>query len=425
MFFIENLNGELKSSQIDEFLKSVLTDFKHVKKALIIHPDYTRADFSNRIVPFIFREFKKSGIRQIHFLNASGTHRGMSEIEFHSKLGITGEKGFTFFHNHEYNLSEQLKVIGEIPKNEVSEKTGGMLDQEIPVKVNKMVFEDHDLIIAISGTSPHEAAGYSGGLKIFFPGIAGTEVISLFHWAATLVGIPDIIGTINNHARDIINMGSSLIFNNITPIISLNMVSEENNNRLIPKALYAGIGYNGFLQTYNCAAEMSSKLHIIHLDNPLETAVQVIPGCYDEIWTAAKGSYKLQKPGVISKGGEIIIYAPHIKCFHSKPEIDSAIRQIGYHCKYYVQEFLCLNPGFNMNVAAHVINLRGAGTYSQTDKKEKFAFKVSLATGIAEEECLSVGLGYRHPDSITQEQFSGPGMLWIQDGGKFLFDIKN
>ncbi len=66
--------------------------------------------------------------------------------------------------------------------------------------VNKLVTEDYDLIIALSGTLPHESAGYAGGLKIFFPGISGPEVIDLLHWAAVLIGIPRIIGTVDNPA---------------------------------------------------------------------------------------------------------------------------------------------------------------------------------------------------------------------------------
>jgi len=47
-----------------------------------------------------------------------------------------------------------------------------------------------------------------------------------------------------------------------------------------------------------------------------------------------------------------------------------------------------------------------------------------LATGISQEICESVGLGYRNPDSIRKEDFIGPGKLWIENGGKYLYKIK-
>jgi nickel-dependent lactate racemase len=250
-------------------------------------------------------------------------------------------------------------------------------------------------------------------------------VIDLLHWAAVLIGIPQIIGTIDNPAREVINQGSSYIFHQIkAPTISFNMVFEEKEHQVIPKGLYVGVGFNGFIESYKQAVKASSKLHVIYIDEPLNYAVQVIDQCYDEIWTAGKGSYKLQSPGVMTPGGEIIIYAPHIKCFHSRSKMDLALRQIGYHCKDYVKKYLELNPEFSKNIAAHVINVRGAGSFNVNSGKEEFDFKVILATGISKDICESVGLGYRNPDSIHQKDFIGPGKLWIENGGKYLYKIK-
>jgi nickel-dependent lactate racemase len=229
---------------------------------------------------------------------------------------------------------------------------------------------------------------------------------------------------VDNPAREVINEGSSYIFDQIkASTISFNMIIEE-EHQVIPKGLYIGAGYNGFVEAYKQAASASSQLHVIYLDEPLKVAVQVIDKSYDEIWTAGKGSYKLQSPGVMAKGGEIIIYAPHINCFHSRWKMNLALKQIGYHCKDYVKEYLKSNPDFSKNIAAHVINVRGAGSFDVNSGKEKFNFKVTLATGISKEICESVGLGYRNPDSIRQENFIEPGKLWIENGGKYLHKIK-
>jgi nickel-dependent lactate racemase len=199
---------------------------------------------------------------------------------------------------------------------------------------------------------------------------------------------------------------------------------EKEEQQVIPKGLYVGEGFNGFMEAYTQAARASSQLHVLYIDKPLEFAVQVIDKSYDEIWTAGKGSYKLQSPGVMAPDGEIIIYASHINCFHSRPEMDLALRQIGYHGKDYVKEYLKTNPEFSKNIAAHVINVRGSGNFDLISGKEEFAFKVTLATGISKDICESVGLGYRNPDSIRKKDFIGPGKLWIQNGGKYLFKIK-
>ena len=425
MLSIENLQGELTEEQLKEIVKESLKNFKSVKKVLLVHPDYTRTDFTDKLIPFIYQELKNRGMKQIDSLNAGGTHREMTEIEIRKKLGLSSQINFNHFYNHEYNNPQQLITVGEISASFVAEKTQGELSQSIPVVVNKLVTKNYDLIIALSGTLPHEAAGYAGGLKVFFPGVSGPEVIDLLHWAAVLIGIPRIIGTVDNPAREVINEGSFYIFEKIkAPTISFNMVFEEGEKEVIPKGIYTGMGYEGFIETYQKATKASSRLHIIYIDQPLKFAVQVIDKSYDEIWTAGKGSYKLQSPGVMAPGGEIIIYAPYINCFHSRSEMGLALKQIGYHCKDYVKKYLELNPKFSKNIAAHVINVRGTGSFDVNSGKEEFDFKVTLATGISKEICESVGLGYRNPDSIHREDFIRPGKLWIENGGKYLYKIK-
>ena len=426
MFSIENLKGELTEEQLEAIVKESLNDFKSLKKVLLIHPDYTRTDFSHKLVPLIYRELKDKGMERIDSLNAGGTHRDMTEIEIREKLGLFPQINFNRFYNHEYNDPQKLITVGEISSFFVAEKTKGELSQSIPVVVNKLITDDYDLIITLSGTVPHEAAGYAGGLKVFFPGISGPEVIDFFHWAAVIVGIPEIIGSINNPAREVINKGSSCVFNKIkAPTLLFNMVFEEKEHKVKPKGLYVGEGFDGFIEAYEKAAEASSQLHVIFIDKPLNLAVQVIGKNYDEIWTAGKGSYKLQSPGVMANGGEVIIYAPHIDCFHSNTEMDFDLRKIGYHCKDYVKNYLKSNPEFSRNIASHVINVRGDGKYNKVTGKEEFAFRVTLATGISKETCDSVGLGYRDPDSIHQEDFIGPGKLWVQNGGKYLYKLKD
>ena len=425
MLSVENFQGELTSEQLEGTVKESLKDFNAIKRVLLIHPDYTRTDFSDKLVPLIYQELKSKGMEKIDSLNAGGTHREMTEIEIREKLGLSFQINFNHFFNHEYNNLGQLVTVGEISSSFVEEKTNGELSQSIPVVVNKLIAEDYDLIVALSGTLPHEAAGYAGGLKVFFPGISGPEVIDFLHWAAVLIGIPRIIGTVNNPTREVINEGSSYIFDQIkAPTISFNMVFEEGEKEVIPKGIYTGMGYDGFIETYQKAAKASSRLHIIYIDQPLKFAVQVIDKSYDEIWTAGKGSYKLQSPGVMAKGGEIIIYAPHINCFHSRWKMNLALKQIGYHCKDYVKEYLKSNPEFSENIAAHVINVRGPGSFNINSRKEEFDFKVTLATGISKEICELVGLGYRNPDSIRQENFVEPGKLWIENGGKYLYKIE-
>ncbi len=421
MRLIEDING-IDKGRLYSFTASVLEGINPGNKVLVIISDYTRVDFTDRIGPLIVDIFKKKSATKLDFLNAGGTHREMTEPEFFSKLGLKKKGMGISFYNHNYSNPKNLVTIGSISSKLVKEKTNSQLLTPIPVTVNKLILSDYSTIIAISGTVPHEASGYSGGLKIFFPGISGPEVIDLFHWSAVLVGIPDIIGTVDNNARDIINEGSKLIFDNLKcDVFTFNMVSTEADCAVIPNGFYVDKGYEGFIRAYRVAAALSSKVHIKYIDRPLEQVVQVIPERFDEIWTAAKGSYKLQKPGVMAKGGEVILYGPHISCFHSNKKIDAELREVGYHCKDRVCSILGSEKKISRNSASHLINAAGPGTFDPKTKKEELSFKLTLATGIPGEVCKSVGLNYRDHKTIKKSDFLSPGRLWIEEGGKYLY----
>jgi nickel-dependent lactate racemase len=204
------------------------------------------------------------------------------------------------------------------------------------------------------------------------------------------------------------------------------MIFTEDGHAVTPHGLYVGSGYQGFIDAYVAAAKASSQLHIVRVDKPQDVVVQALGESYDEVWTAGKGSYKLQVPGVMAPGGEVIIYQPKIHCFHSNARMDKLIKEIGYHSLDYVLHFMEEHPDFDRNVASHVANVRGSAHYDRATRKEsRFAFHVTLATGVPESICKSVGLGYRNPATLTRDFETMRGnKLWIDNGGKMLYAPK-
>jgi lactate racemase len=416
--------ASLTRDDLQRIVAGTIDGLPRPSKVLLLHPDYSRHDFCPALIPLIYDALCARGLQQLDTLNAPGTHRPMSQDELQAKLGVsrtTHPKIGTHF-NHEFDNPAALMEAGTIPADFVAEQTQGHLRVPLPVTVNRLITAGYDAVIAVSGTVPHEAIGYSGGTKIFFPGISGPEVIGLLHWAAVLIGIPEIIGTLDNPARDVVDYGTGMIFSLIegTPIVTFNMVYSENErHEVVPMGLFTGVGMDGFRGALEKAADLSSRIHFVYVDRAHDVAVQRIPKMYDEIWTAGKGSYKLQRPGVMAEGGEVILYAPHIHCFHSKPEMDAEIRQIGYHGLDYVVDYCERHPGFNKNVASHVINVRGLGR--MVTGVEQFPFGVTLATQIPEDECRAAGLGYRDPNTLRREDFESAGKLWIEEGGQWLY----
>jgi hypothetical protein len=76
-------------------------------------------------------------------------------------------------------------------------------------------------------------------------------------------------------------------------------------------------------------------------------------------------------------------------------------------------------------VLAHSTHLRGAGTYDEATGEERLRVQVTLATGIPEDVCQAVNLGYRDPATIHLEDFEAdPGTLVVPRAGEVLFRLR-
>jgi len=143
---------------------------------------------------------------------------------------------------------------------------------------------------------------------------------------------------------------------------------------------------------------------------------------YDDIWTAAKGMYKLEP--VIEDGGEVIIYAPHITEFSYTH--GETLAKIGYHVRdYFVGQWDRFKdyPG---GVLAHSTHLRGIGAYDAVHG-ERPRIDVTLATGISRERCLAHNLGYLDPASINIDDWKNredEGILVVPKAGELLYQLR-
>jgi len=144
---------------------------------------------------------------------------------------------------------------------------------------------------------------------------------------------------------------------------------------------------------------------------------------YDDIWTAAKGMYKLEP--VIETGGEVIIFAPHID------EISythgALLREVGYHVRDYFLKQWDRFQNYPGGVLAHSTHLRGLGEFDPSTGEERPRIKVTLATGISKERCRSVNLNYLDPASINLAEWEGredEGILLVRQAGEMLYRLR-
>jgi len=59
-------------------------------------------------------------------------------------------------------------MIGKLGAEKVKQLTGGLIEQAIDLKVNRLLAPgQYDTILIFGTTVPHEVAGFSGGAKYF------------------------------------------------------------------------------------------------------------------------------------------------------------------------------------------------------------------------------------------------------------------
>ncbi len=386
------------------------------KRVLVLVPDGTRT----APTPMMFRLFQDilaGRVAALDYLVALGTHQPMSDAALSQLVGqpvVGGKVGDTHIFNHRWDQPETFVTLGTIPATRIEEISKGLLSMEVPVRLNRLIL-DYDSIFICGPTFPHEVVGFSGGNKYFFPGISGPEVINFSHWLGALLTSYEIIGTPDTPVRAVIDQAASFIDR---PQLGFSMVVKTDaahNPRL------AGLYIGAPQEAYAAAAELSSRLHIVWVDRPFQRVLSVMPHMYDDIWTAAKGMYKMEP--AIADGGEVIIYAPHID------EISythgGVIDQIGYHVRdYFVKQWDRFKK-YPWGVLAHSTHLRGIGTFE--NGIEKARIDVTLATSIPRQRCEQVCLGYMDPDAINTDEWQGrdeEGILLVPKAGEMLYRVK-
>lgn len=403
------LTDEALSAAVHEGLNALPVDGRRV---LVIIPDGTRT----MPMPRMHRLIQSAlGPRTaaLDYLVALGTHSPMSDAQLGALLGdrvVDGRVGRSQVFNHRWDDPATFVQLGVIPSHEVEVLSEGRLHDPVPVALNRLVV-DYDHVIVCGPVFPHEVAGFSGGTKYLFPGIAAPDIIHFTHWLGALITNFAIIGTADTPVRRAIDRAASLL---PTPLSLLALVVNYEG--------VAGVFCGEPHQTWKMAAALSSRRHIIWVDKPFDRILSVMPPMYEDLWTAGKGAYKAEP--AIAEGGEIVILAPHVR---EVSHVHGAlIEEIGYHCRDYFLgnwERFKHYPG---GILAHSTHVKGVGTYDRATGVETPRATVTLATGIPESTCHKINLGYRLADSIDPATFAAESdgrTLVIPRAGEMLYRV--
>lgn len=407
----------LSNESIRQALSKSLEKKFHNQRVLVVIPDHTRT----LPLPFLFRTLVEvlRDTRQLDFMVALGTHPPLSEERLCNLAGISSEERESDFGqigllNHAWDTPSALTTLGIMEQDEIKQIAGAHWHESLPdrveIRLNKAALE-YDQIIILGPTFPHEVVGFSGGAKYLFPGISGAEMINATHWLGALAGVVGTIGIKDTPVRDMIHAAAQRLKTPVT-LIALTVQGHD----------LVGLFIGDMYPAWSAAADFSAQRHILWYDEPFKQALSCAPPMYDELWTAAKAMYKLEP--VMAKGGELIIYAPHLETVsevHGK-----YIYEVGYHIlPYFLQDWKRFKH-IPLGVLAHSTHLRGSGVME--DGVETPNIKVTLASKISAEDCARLNLGYIDPSSINITEWQNredEGILFVPDAGEVLYRLKS
>jgi len=387
------------------------------RRVLLIVPDSTRTAPVGLLFKTLHAQIGRVA-KKFDVMIALGTHPPMSPEAIDERLEIrAADRAATYrgveFINHEWDNPDALRNLGTIPADEISALSGGLFSMDVPVHVNRRLF-DYDHILIAGPVFPHEVVGFSGGNKYLFPGVGGPDILNFFHWLGAVVTNPMIIGNKWTPVRRVVDRAGAMVK---VPKLCFCMVVAGHGELA---GLFAGTPE----EAWDSASELSRELHITYKDHPFQTVLSCAPAMYDELWVGGKCMYKLEP--VVADGGELIIYAPHI---HEVSITHGAlIERIGYHCRDYFLKQWDRFKDEPWGILAHSTHVHGIGTYDAASGVETSRIRVTLATGISAETCARINLGFRDWRSINKKEYTGresAGILIEPKAGERLYHLRN
>jgi nickel-dependent lactate racemase len=384
------------------------------KRVLVIIPDGTRT----MPMPLMFELLQAeiaSHAAACDYLVALGTHAHMDDAQLSRMLGRSVAKGMcgtARIFNHRWDIPDTFSDIGVIDVNDVAQISRGVLSESIRIQINRLLF-DYDQVLICGPVFPHEVVGFSGGNKYLFPGVSTGEIIHQTHWLGALLGSYNIIGTGTTPVRELIDLAAAKV-SVLVSCFALVLKGPE----------IAGIYFGSARDAWKLASAHSSETHIQWVDRPFQRVLAVIPEMYPDLWTGAKGMYKSDP--AIADGGEVILYAPHIK--QASQIHGDFLNQIGYHCAEYFLKQPKRFAEIPRGILAHSIHLYGQGTYDAATCVETPRIRVTLATSIPESRCRELNLGYLDYRTVNLEHWKhrdDEGIKLIPHAGEILFRLKD
>ena len=406
---------ELAPADLRAIVRDALASIRPGARVLAIVPDKTRDDNTDVLFPMISEELAARGAASLDALVAQGTHPPMSDGEKRAKIGV-GPAALPLFGSivdHHWDRPSELITLGTMAASEVAALTGGLMAEDVPIRLNaRLAPGAYDVALVIGAVVPHEVAGFAGGAKYFFPGVAGPELTHLTHWLGGLATIERVIGRVETPRRRVIEAAAGRL---PMPAIAFTSVSTRADDGLRTHAVFTG----GLRETVRQAAAVSAQVHVRYTGRRYRRVLALLDEHYDELWVGGKASYKLG--GIIEDGGELIIYAPHLTAISTTH--GRLIEKYGYAPLEQVRDMVEASDELRANlcVAAHLAHVSYAGR-AGADGRIEPRYRITLASALSADVCRRVRLSHADWRSVDIDAARrDPDTLVVEHAGRDLY----
>ena len=398
---------ELSPSDLRGLLFDALGKLGPRHRVLAVPPDQTRAH--SRAGELTRYAWGYYGERLRAVLPALGTHTPMSPEEL---ARMYGDMPLSLFQAHNWRCD--VETLGEVPAEFIHEQSEGKVSFAWPVQVNRMLLRGgFDLVLSIGQVVPHEVMGMANFNKNILIGTGGPETINRSHYLSAVYGMERLLGRAQNPVRNVLNYAAGAFLGSVPIVYVLTVIAQLADGRLVVRGLFIGDD----LECFNRAADLSFKVNLELLDQPIRKAVVYLdPHEFHSTWLGNKAIYRTRMS--LADGAELVILAPGVCRFGEDRAIDQLIRRYGYRGTAATLSMVAQNPDLaaNLSAPAHLIHGSSEGR-----------FKIILCPGgLTRQEVQAVGFEYADLDEMLGRY--NPGKLqhgYNTVAGQEIFYIAN
>ena len=159
----DNISTAEKREALAQALKVI---GRPLRKVLVLPPDHTRLNSDAGELTRLLYEML-SPKTEVDIMPALGTHSAMTEAQLRMMFGDSIP--LARFKVHDWRNG--VRQVGDVPGKLIREWSGGLVDYDVRVEVNKQLFAGYDLILSVGQIVPHEVVGMANYTKNIVVGV--------------------------------------------------------------------------------------------------------------------------------------------------------------------------------------------------------------------------------------------------------------